>query len=244
MTYWIRPAVVIMCTIIMIGTNSFAVESGFSGEGSDPGMYYLYPTPFSPAPFTFAIWFPIFIGCCALAVYQALPVQAKRIELDRFAVPYCCGLLANASTPFMEIGWSNIVVTFLFLFLCLAFICLQSIQMHRNDRLFLKIPTTIFATWCGLATIVNLCQWLVSTGYGVTVLLAAVLVCAVMVLGALVIRKTKNVAIAVVMVWAGIGIAYAQPSWNMISTAVLVTSVLTLLTAAYVMMQQRQQVVI
>jgi translocator protein len=241
MAYWIRPTLVIVCTLIMIATNTFGVESGFSGEGPDPGMYYTYPTPFSPAPFTFAIWLPIFTGCCALAVYQALPAQAKRAELDGFAVPYCCGLLANAATPFMEIGWSNIVVAFLFGFLCLALVYLRNVRLQKNDGLFLKIPTTIFATWCGLATIVNFCQWLVSTGYGVTALLASGLVCAAMIIGALVISKTKNVSIAFVMVWAGIGIAFAQPSWNMISTSVLVTSLLTILTTSYVVVKRQQQ---
>lgn len=232
----LRPWLIIACTALMIYTNLFGGGgSGFTEDRSDPGMYYAFPTPFSPAPFTFAIWLPIFIGCSALAIYQAMPSQIRNPQLDRFALPYCSALLANASTPFLKIGWSNIVVTFLFVCLCFAVLVLvQKNKGNLADTLFLRVPTVIFATWCGLAMIVNLCQWMVSIGMPISLPFTVGLVCAAMTLGILAMIGTRQCAIACVMIWAGIGICYAQPSWNIVSTSVALTSVLTVVVAAWI----------
>ena len=236
MAEWVRPLMVILCTIVMLYTNLFGDGgSSFTEDSSDPGMYYAYPTPFSPAPFTFAIWLPIFFGCCALAVYQALPSQIANPRLDLFALPYCCALLANASTPFLRIGWNNLVVTLLFVLLCIATTVVIRDNVHGAlETWAVRIPLVAFTTWCGLASIVNLCQFLVSRGFIVSSTLTISLVCLAMGLGVIAMYCTKEPVIAVVMLWAGIGILYSQPSWNGISFSVAITSALTLLAALWV----------
>jgi len=244
MNDWIRPLIVILCTAVMIYTNLFdGGGSGFTRDSNDPGMYYTYPTLFSPAPFTFAIWLPIFVGCCVLAVYQSLPMQIGNPLIDRFALPYCCALLANASTPFLKIGWSNIVVTFLFACLCFAALVLvQERNRSYSETLFLRIPTMVFTTWCGLAMFVNFCQWLVSRGMLIPPWFAACLVCIAMALGILAILKTYEYSIACVLIWAGIGICYAQPSWNIVATTVTLTSIATIVATAWVFIDRLRSV--
>jgi hypothetical protein len=236
MTYWIRPAIVVACTALMIYTNLFGGGgSGFTEEPNDPGMYYRYPTPISPAPFTFAIWLPIFLGCCVLAIYQALPANAQNARLDSFAWPYCVGLLANASTPFLRIGWSNLVVTILFLSLCIAVVFLsRQPSSGVGETICLRIPTVVFTTWCGIAMVVNLCQWLVSSEIPVSTVTASLIVCLVMCSGWYAVVNTNQVSIAVVMLWAAVGIYFAQPHWNVVCSSILATSVLTALLAIWV----------
>jgi hypothetical protein len=237
MAEWIRPLVVILCTLFMLYTNLFGGGSGFTEGSSDPGMYYAYPTPFSPAPFTFAIWLPIFIGCCTLAFYQALPSQIANPRLDLFALPYCGALLANASTPFLQIGWSNLVATLLFLLLCMAtFVVTRGNVRGALETWALRVPLTAFTTWCGLASIVNLCQFLVSRGYTLTPALTIGLVCLAMGVGLLALFYTKEPVIAVVMLWAGIGIGCAQPSWNSVTFSIAISSALTLSGAVWVVL--------
>lgn len=238
MAEWIRPLVVILCTLFMLYTNLFGGGgSGFTEESSDPGMYYAYPTPFSPAPFTFAIWLPIFFGCCVIGIYQALPSQIANARLDSFALPYCCALLANASTPFLRIGWSNLVVTLLFLLLCIAtFVVTRDSVRGAVENWALRIPLVTFTTWCGLASIVNLCQFLVSRGHTLTPALTIGLVCLAMGVGLLAIFYTKEPVIAVVMLWTGIGIVCAQPSWNGVTLSVAITSSLTVSGAVWVVL--------
>jgi hypothetical protein len=238
MAEWVRPMIVILCTLVMLYTNLFGDGgSGFTGDSSDPGMYYAYPTSFSPAPFTFAIWLPIFFGCCALAVYQALPSQIANPRLDAFALPYCCALLANASTPFLRIGWSNLVVTLLFLLLCIATCVVTRGNVHSVQETWaIRIPLVAFTTWCGLASLVNLCQFLVSRGFIISSTLTISLVCLAMGLGVIAMYCTKEPVIAVVMLWAGIGILCSQPSWNAISFSVAITSAVTLLATLWVVL--------
>lgn len=121
------------------------------------------------------------------------------------------------------------------LFVCLAAAAYLLYQAADSDRLSqwaLKVPVVIFATWCGLANLVNLCQWFVSTGATVSHALAAGLICIAMLVGVAVIYFSREKMIAVVMVWAGIGIVMAQPSLNTTLFATVLTSVLTIGVAA------------
>ncbi len=230
-----RAILVIACTALMLATNLFAGGSGFS-ESAEPGMYFLYPTPFSPAPFTFAIWLPLFIGCVTIAIFQL--ARASLPTVQEFALPYSAALLANALTPFLKVGWSNVVVCILFACLSLSVRrVLRSKAESRTETWAFRLPLVAFATWSGLAVVVNLCQWLVSMGFVVTPKLAATLVCAAMSLGIVALWRTKSVVISVVMAWAGTGIVAAQPSWNVVSTAVVVTTLCTLIAATQVVNQ-------
>ncbi|MEL6110210.1 MAG: hypothetical protein AAFU85_29705 [Planctomycetota bacterium] len=227
----------------MLATNLGGVGGARSTEADvDPGMYYSYPTTFSPAPITFAIWLPIFLGCCVIAGYQLLPRQVHDQRLRGFRLPYCGALLANAATPFTPIGWSNAVVVALFIFLCWALTLLpnsktQSSEMHR---LALRMPMTAFATWAGLASIVNLCQLLVSRGIDVSPSFAAGLVVLAMATGVLAMLRTRESVIAIVMLWAGFGIALAQPMWNVVCWSVATTSLLSLVVGAQLFLNPRR----
>lgn len=236
MIRWIRPALVICCTLVMLYTNLLGGDgSGFTEDSANPGMYYQYLTPLSPAPFTFVIWLPLFAGCCSIAIYQALPSQIDDSTVDAFALPYCCALLANAATPFLRIGWSNLVVTALFVLLCLAVIVTTKNRTHSLAETWgFRIPLLAFTTWCGVAAVVNLCQWLASRGAPVSAAFTIGLVCLVMGLGLLALWATKEPVIACVMLWAGVGIIFAQPGWNGVSFAVAATSACTLVCGLWV----------
>jgi len=43
------------------------------GNTSGPSMYEQFPTSFSPAPYAFAIWLPIFLGCISTVAYVLFP---------------------------------------------------------------------------------------------------------------------------------------------------------------------------
>ena len=138
-----------LATNLLVGTGSF-IEEG--ADGAVQGVYYLYPTGFTPAPFTFAIWLPIFLGCTVLAAVQALPRYRADPALDRFAVPYAGALVANALTPFAPIGWGLIVVIALFGALLWAY---RELTRHGSTPWFFRVPVALFAAWASVASALN-----------------------------------------------------------------------------------------
>lgn len=225
----IRQFLIVALTVLMLYTNLLSGSGG--GFSEDSGVYFQYPTSFSPAPFTFAIWFPIFLGTLALAIFQALPKQANSPMLDRLAISYALALVANALTPFVSLGISNLVVLVLFLALAVSFATTFSEKIDPKTKLFVRLPLATFSTWAAIATVLNACQWVVAQGGSVTPSTAAGLVSVVMVLGVLAILRTREAAIAAVMVWAGIGIAAANPEAPLLIATIAITSVATVAVA-------------
>lgn len=235
MTGLLRQLTLILLTGLMLYTNLWSGSGGgFSDDATGPSVYFLYPTSFTPAPFTFAIWLPIFAGAVGLAVYQALPRHRRNSKLDRIAVPYCVALCANAATPYTNLGLSNLVVLILVMALAIAFGRTLPLTKDPWFRWFVQAPLAVFATWAGLATILNACQWVVSQGGSVGPASAAALVALAMTGGMIAIVRTKEPLIAVVMVWAGIGIAAAHASAAVLVLAVVATSIMTLCTALWI----------
>lgn len=229
MTSAIRQATLVLLTGVMLWTNLLSGSGGgFADDPSAPAVFFLYPTGFTPAAFTFAVWAPIFLGTVALAIYQALPAQRDNRTLDRMARPYTLALIANAATPFLGLGPSNLAVLILFLTLATAFALVQPVARDRGFRMCVQAPLAIFATWSGLATILNACQWVVAMGGSVGPVPAAILVTGAMAAGVAAILRTREPLIATVMVWAGIGIAWGQSGMPLLVAVVAVTSLGTI----------------
>ncbi len=223
-----RQVVLVVLTIFMLFTN-LAIGTGAFSEGGAQGdvqsVYYLYQSAFTPAPFTFAVWGPIFLGCVAIAVLQARPKERKNPALDRFALPYALGLIANALTPFAPIGWGLLVVAVLFASLAFAYRALAS-EPDRADW-FYRVPVALFATWALVATVLNVTQVVVAAGGAVGPVGAAILVILVMAVGAAAIRATREAAILAIMVWAGIGIVAEHPDAILLVAAIATTSLIS-----------------
>lgn len=209
----------VVATGLMLGRNLF---SGGPREGSGGNdIYYAYPTAFSPAPLTFAVWGPIFIGLIAFTVYQALPSQRHDPRLDRLGVPMLLALLANAASPFPAIGYSNLLILAMLLTLVWAYRILLALgPQDRWFRSLVRLPIVMFLTWIGVATVLNTCQWLTSLGLAITPPVASTLVLTTAVAGAVVVALNHEPAIAAVLAWAYLGILAARPDRLAIIAAV------------------------
>ena len=227
-----RQIVLVTLTVLMLATNLLVGTGSFTEDGAEgavQSVYYLYPTGFTPAPFTFAIWLPIFLGCVVLATIQALPRHRHDPTLDRFAVPYAGALVANALTPFAPIGWGLIVVIALFGTLARAY---RELTRRGHAPWFFRVPVALFAAWASVASVLNASQVLVSRGVAVDALAAAVLVTAVMAAGAWVVRRTGEITVVAVMAWAGLGIAVRQSDATLLVVTVVLTTAASVWVAA------------
>jgi len=232
MTGVLRQVSIAGLTALMLASNLLSGQGGgFVDKPGERSVYFLYPTEFSPAPFTFLIWLPIFVGAVALAVFQALPAQRANAVLDRLAWPYAIALGANAMTPFAGLGLSNLLV--LVLFLALLACCATLLHGPHGGlmRQCVVTPIFMFATWAGLATIVNACQLKVALGGTVGEVTAAALVILAMGLGAWAVFRTGQWIIAAVMAWAGIGLAATNADAPLLLAVIVLTTAATLIVA-------------
>lgn len=230
----VRQVAVAVCLVVMLWTN--LAGGGGNPEGdSEPGMYTAFPTAFSPAPYTFAVWAPIFLGCLALAVYQALPALRHDPRFGLLGWLVAAAFLLTALTATTPIGISNVVITALLAALALAYRQAAGAQPQTTAFLWcVRLPLAIFTAWCTVATILNACQWAVSQGWPVGQVPAAVLIGIAAAVGVSVVVQQREVAFGVVLVWAFWGIVAARPEASAVVGAGAVASLALVGAAAYV----------
>lgn len=206
----LRQVAVAVALVIMLWTNLGG--GGRAAGDREPEMYVAFPTAFSPAPYTFAIWAPIFLGCLALTVYQGLPSMRHDPRFRTLGWFVAAAFLLTALTAYTPIGVSNAVITGLVVALALAYREAARGEPQTTGFVWLvRLPLAIFVTWCTVATILNACQFAVSQGWPVGPVPAAVLIVLAAMLGVVVVLRERDVAIGLVLVWAFWGIVAARP---------------------------------
>ena len=209
-----------MIGILTVGGESGFTDDGTGHEGDYYGKYYTYRNKFSPAPWTFAIWFPIFIGNFTTAFqYWKHRRCLNSTSLLSMAPPYCLALMLNASTPFIPIGYDFGICFLLFLSLCWT---LQRMYNPTSEKLAAKwavrTPVVMFWTWAGVATVVSGAQAYVGLSQAGNDVISsemssALLLCinfALVVLGYILVDNVEIFASTGVLAWANVGVAFEQ----------------------------------
>jgi hypothetical protein len=211
----VRQITLVLSVVVMLVTNFGFGSNDLSDATVEDTMYNTFMTAVTPASYTFAVWLPIFLGCIALVVYQALPAQRNDPRFDALGWPLTAAFLLNALTPFTPLGISNVVIVLLLLALVVAY--RTAVRQQPQDRAFFwfaRIPITIFFAWITVATIVNMAQFLTSVGWNGFGLSgpawSALLIAVATLIGLLVVRANREVSFAIVLVWAFVGIAVAN----------------------------------
>ncbi|MEM8859846.1 MAG: tryptophan-rich sensory protein [Chloroflexota bacterium] len=204
----------ISCVIMLVANFGFG-DNDFSDTTVEDTIYNNFDTAFTPTSLTFLIWFPIFLGCIAFTVYQFLPKNRDDAGLDAIAVPIVAAFVFNALTPFFELGFSNIQVTLLLISLVFAYLTVNRHRKHeRSFYWFTQLPVSIFFAWITVATILNMAQFLKSTGwdgFGIPpAIWSVILISIATVIGIFILNQFKETAFAVVLIWAFGGIALGQ----------------------------------
>ncbi|MEO1163539.1 MAG: hypothetical protein AAFV98_07150 [Chloroflexota bacterium] len=237
---YVRQIVVLIAIVAMIYLNLTSNGSGFTepSQVETTQSYYLYPTDFSPAPLTFLIWAPIFLGMLGLAVYQALPRNRQDKRFDKIALPIIIVSILNAVVNYVPITLSVIVVSFLLASLAWAFVTIVQLPSDRLFYSFVRVPVGIFFGWITIATILNVCQWLVSVGWDGGIVSSAIWVAILVIIasgiGSFVITRYREIAFGVVLIWGFLGILLSDLSQISVLIAVVVCSLLLCLLIAQV----------
>lgn len=207
--------VTILATIAFNGlANVLPLMGRTTGSLSDS-----FPVPFTPAGYVFSIWGVIYLGLVVFGVWQARPAQASDPRL-RAAAPWI--VLSGA----MNIGWLVLwhaeqpvwsTLPIIGLLLCLM-IVYETFAAGRDDggwmRWAARVPFGIYLGWLTVATAANLAVSGWSLGwrgapFGADVW-ALIVVGVAAVIGLRVLQARGDVAYALVLVWAFVGIAVAN----------------------------------
>ncbi|GAE87162.1 tryptophan-rich sensory protein [Acetivibrio straminisolvens] len=204
--------------IVMVFINFLANAIPFNkmttGEISD-----LYPNLFAPAGMAFSIWRVIYLLLAAYTVYQFDPFKKKdrvfsKDLIEHIGIFFSISSIANSAWIFAwhynAIGMSLILIAIILACLIYINLKLKKASLITREKLFLKLPFSIYFGWITMATIANAIIFLSSIGWDmfgipeslwtILVLILTVLICGI------IIFKNQDFAYGLSIIWAFTGI--------------------------------------
>ena len=234
-----------LAMIIVNGlANALPINGMITGDISDS-----YPNLFAPTGITFIIWGVIYLLLAAHTAYQLglfrkQGEQVKTALLKEVGTLFAISSLANFGWIF---AWHYNVIPLSMLFMVIILVCLMLIYVRvnketltANEKVFIRLPFSVYFGWITVATIANATTLIVDLlgspvnllGYSEVVWTVIILLVG-LVIGVVTTLKYRDVPYGLVIVWAYIGILIkhllAQPDgFNSQYPAVIVTVIISL----------------
>lgn len=252
-----NPAVLraanIAAFIVTVIVNSIAGSTTLIGGQLTAAVSNKYPTLVTPAGFTFSIWGIIYVLLGAFVVYSALPKQRSSGYVERIGWLFVLSSIFNIAWIFVwqyEVLVASVVLI-LGLLLSLIGIYLRlnigKSKVPLGEMLAVQLPFSVYLGWISIATIADISLTLVAygwDGFGVAPEIWAVIIVAVaLVLTMLMLGIRKDIAYALVVVWALVGISVNQTNTNVVlatQVGAAIAAVAILATAAFVLIKRRK----
>ena len=156
--------------------NALPINGRTTGAVSDA-----YPNLFAPAGVTFAIWGLIYLLLGAHVLYQfglfhvsddkGAVGESRRVSLlERVGVLFSLSSIANVawilSWHYDLILVSTLLLATMLVLLILITRTILAADLNPRDRIFIRLPFSVYFGWITVATIANITVWLVSIGWG------------------------------------------------------------------------------
>ncbi len=213
------PILVVIATVATIAINALSNIVPFNnqttGEISDR-----YPAYFVPAGYVFSIWGLIYLGLIGYSIYQALGKRGQTATFQRIGRWHLLGSAANSVWIFLwhwnQLALSVLVIVVLLISLIALYRGMSEAGWarggaSRGEFWFVFVPFSIYLGWVSVATIANIATWLYAIGWaglGLDPALWAVILLVIgTALGVYFGFWRRNLAYALVLVWAFVGIA-------------------------------------
>ncbi len=182
------------------------------------------PNLFAPAGLTFSIWGLIYLALAAFSIYQFgfRRKNAEPIALDKVRKVFVISSLANIAWIFSwhygSIPLSVGLMLVLLVSLIVIHFTLDGMQLSRTEKVFYRVPFSLYFGWITVATVANVTALLVRIGWDrfgwseqgwmIVILLVA------MAIGTATMVTRKDVAYGLVLIWAytGILIKHVSPA--------------------------------
>lgn len=212
--------------LLMIVVNALAnilpINGNTTGQVSNS-----YPNLFAPAAFTFLIWGLIYFLLAAYTLYQLGLFQngEKRLTneaIEKVNLYFIISSLANVAWIF---AWHYHVISLSMVLMIVILLCLIMIarelnqkKLTRREKLFIRLPFSIYFGWITVATIANATTLLVSwgsNGFGLAdEIWTVVMIIIGLAITGLTVFKNRDIAYGLVVIWAYVGILFKHTSAN------------------------------
>ncbi len=232
------PVVNVVAMIIALSVNGLANALPLNGKNTGV-ISDQFKVFFVPAGYVFAIWFVIYVGWLAFAIYQVLPSQQDNARLQRIGWLFGLASLANTAWLFAwhyELFPLSALVMLTLLGLLIAIYLRLDIGRARVsllERWTVDLPFSIYLGWISVATIANITDVLYYwrwDGLGIAPEVWAVIMLAVATVLAFAIALTRaDVAYLLVFVWSFVGIAFKQGATPIVANTAWVLAALIVL---------------
>jgi hypothetical protein len=170
----------------------------------------------TPANYAFAIWGVIYLGLIGFCVYQFLPVSKQHPRLKPISYLLVLACVAQALWVYLFLArlfaLSVVAMVVILVSLIGAYLQLEADRSPSpQDRWLLRVPFSVYLGWISVATVVNVALALYAAnwnGWGVAPEIWTVLMLAISTgLGIALLYQRRDVAFALVLVWAFVAIA-------------------------------------
>jgi hypothetical protein len=179
-----------------------------------------YPTLFTPAGFTFAIWGIIYLGLLLFVIYQSIPTYREDPLLKRIHGPFQLNCLANGIWLLFwhyDMLWLSLIIMFVILAtLIVIYIRIREDEKKLSfaEKLFIQIPFSIYVGWITVATIANISivqYYMECNDSGLhAIVWTLIKLAASGAIGVWMIYRKTDVAYILVIAWASFGILSKQ----------------------------------
>jgi hypothetical protein len=232
----LRQILVLVSVLAVIVVNSLASALPLNGltTGEISDRFEVF---FVPAGYVFSIWGLIYLGLLAYAVYQVLPAQRTNSDLRSIGYLFVASSAANIVWIFLwhyEIFPLTIVAMLALLGSLIAIylgLDIGRAQVSSGMKWFVHVPFSIYLGWITVATIANataLLYFLDWSGWGISPeAWTLIMLAAAVVIGAAVSLTRGDVAYALVLIWAFVGIAVKHQDTTIVATAAWLAAAIT-----------------
>jgi len=225
--------------ILMVVVNALANILPINGIGTG-AVSDSYPNLFAPAGITFAIWGVIYLLLAAYTVFQLGLFKKNRSMSDalmnKVGVVFSISSIANTVWIFT---WHYRIIALSMVLMIIILVCLAIIvsairkeTLSTKEKVFVKLPFSIYFGWITVATIANLTTLLVSVGwngFGLSQTIWAIAIIAIgAAIGIITILRNKDYAYGLVILWAYAGIVIkhvSETGFNSMYPAVMITTI-------------------
>jgi hypothetical protein len=170
-----------------------------------------------PANYAFAIWGLIYVGLIAYGIYQLQPSQCNNPNIRRVSqlLITACGAqilwIFCFTLQFFTLSILPMVIILLSLVGAYLNLGVGEARPSRRRRWLAQIPFSVYLAWIAVATTINVAAALYAAGWGGwglnNVGWTVVMLLVAMTLGGWVAWQRRDIAFALVFVWAFVAIA-------------------------------------
>lgn len=204
--------------ISMVTINALAnilpINGMNTGQISDS-----YPNLFAPAGYTFSIWGIIYLLLGIYTIYQLGLFRNKSLMgrdrlINKVGMYFSISSIANIfwilAWHYQYIGLSLVLMVIILGLMILINGAIKGVNLTSREKLFIKLPFSVYYGWITIATIANVTTYLVSinwNGFDISETIWTMIILVVGVLiGSLTIFKNRDIPYGLVLVWAYMGI--------------------------------------